>query len=554
MKTAQGRKNNMNNKSFFKSKKMKYGSAAAALTVIVIALVLVLNVVVTSLSQTYSWYTDLTGTSIYSLSDAFCGYLDDIVNPKDGEKVYVNVVIMMDEDEFESHSTYTNYVYHTIKQMEKKFDNVKLVSKNILKTPEYKKRYQLNDADPVYTTDVAIELADSSHAALVEYTPKRYAIENFFSTTTTSSGTTSIYGYNAEIAFLSAIQRLVISTDRPVAYYLQGHGEPTLDNFIGWTDSKGTGLLDTAGYDVKSINLAYENFPYETGSKHNSDILIINCPIYDLLAPTEENPDIVSEAAKIRAFLQQNYGNLIVLEDSSTPTLYALEELLSEWNLGYGSSVTDSSHSVSGSGAVKIFADYGELDSNNAVALGLLDRIVNTGASESYPDAIFSSPKSVVIKNDANGDGISDTKNTNNTDGMLVATNSGSHGACELLASYKTATCGGAAGSVPLAGMAYVTWDRNDDNGTYSCVFCFGSGSFVGESSVNNSIMNMVIAFINRNESVGYDGINIKKFDDQALSGVSTSAANTWTVVCVAVIPASIIILGMFVWIRRRHS
>lgn len=243
------------------------------------------------------------------------------------------------------------------------------------------------------------------------------------------------------------------------------------------------------------------------------------------------------------------------MENSSTPRLHALEELLSEWNLGFGSSVTDNSHSVSGSNGVRIFADYTELDAKNTMARGLLSRIIDTNTSESYPDAIFDSAKSVIIKNDENGDGMSDTRSLNNTDGQLVAMSSGDHGTYELLPSYKTAECGGEKGSVALAGFSRVVWDRNDKNGTYSCVFCFGSSSFVDpEIPINNSIMNMVFSYINRNESVSYEGISMKKFDSEGLSGVSTSAATAWTVVCVAVIPVLVLALGTFVWIRRRHS
>lgn len=539
--------------SVFKSKKFKYGGSAVALTVIVIALVLILNVVVTSLASTNSWYTDLTGASIYSISDDFEQELDKILNPEGGEKKYINIVIMMDEDRFSVNSAYTNYVYHTIKQIEKRFDNVRLVSKDIIKNPEEKTRYQLNEADAIYTTDVAIELADANGNPIIERAPKRYSLENFFTwmnTTNESTGQTtkSIYAYNAEVAFISAISRLVNFADRPTAYYLQGHGEPTLDQASDWVD-----LLDKIGYNVKAINLSYEDFPYESGAKHNSDVLIINTPIYDLLAPTSENPDMVSEAKKIREFLQTNYGNLIVMENSSTPKLHALEELLSEWNLGYGSSVTDNAHSVSGSNGVKIFADYSELDAKNIMARGLLSRIIDTDTSESYPDAIFNSAKSVIVKNDENGDGMSDTR-TNNTDGQLVALESGDHGTYELLPSYKTAECNGEKGSVALAAFSRVVWDKNDTNGTYSCVFCFGSSTFVDpQIPINNSIMNMVFSYINRNESVNYENISMKKFDSNGLS-VSTSAATTWTVVCVAVLPVLIIAFGTFVWIRRRHS
>ena len=63
---------------------------------------------------------------------------------------------------------------------------------------------------------------------------------------------------------------------------------------------------------------------------------------------------------KIRTFLGTNYGNMIVVEDSSSPRLPALEGLLSEWGLGYGGSVTDDQHSVSSSGTAKVIVDYAQ--------------------------------------------------------------------------------------------------------------------------------------------------------------------------------------------------
>lgn len=541
--------------SIVSSKKFRYGGSAAALTVIVIALVLLLNVVFTSLAATNSWYTDLTGSSIYSVSDEFVKRMNSLVDPEDGDDVYANIVIMMDEDEFAEHNAYTSYVYRTIKQIEKHCPHIKLVSRNILKDPTLKTRYQLNDYDPILTTDVVIELATEDHSPLSDSNPqykqsyKKYSVENFFSTATDSTtGSQYYYGYNAEVAFLTAVERLVNFSDRPVAYYLQGHGEPTLASANGWTT-----ILERAGYEAKEINLIMEDFPYEKNSEHNSDMLIINCPISDLVVPTEDDPDSVSEVEKIRSFLQINHGNLFVTEEASTPALYALEELLSEWNLGFGSPVTDSAHSVSGSGAVKILADYDEIDATNTTAKGLLSRI--TGDTEkSYPSATFSNPKSVVIQNDADGNGVSDFKSAHNTDGMVVGINSGSHAACEILSSYKTAVCDNVQGAVSLAGMAYVEWDRNDTNRTYSCVFCFGSGNFVGDGSINDSIMNLCVSFVNRNEKVTHEGIEIKRFDNESMTSVSTSAANTWTIVCVVVIPLCIVAFGMFVWIRRRHS
>ena len=53
--------------------------------------------------------------------------------------------------------------------------------------------------------------------------------------------------------------------------------------------------------------------------------------------------------------------------------------------------------------------------------------------------------------------------------------------------------------------------------------------------------------------SITFENIKYKPFDDNALT-VTTAQTNTWTVVCVAVIPLALIAAGVIVWIRRRHS
>lgn len=50
---------------------LKYGSLSVIVTVIFVALIIVLNIIATSLSSVYGWYTDMTAAGIYSLSDTF---------------------------------------------------------------------------------------------------------------------------------------------------------------------------------------------------------------------------------------------------------------------------------------------------------------------------------------------------------------------------------------------------------------------------------------------------------------------------------------------------
>ena len=80
----------------FNKRNLKYGGFSILLTAVIVAAVIVLNVAITSLGSTFSWFTDLTGSAIYSVSDAFYENLDNImsVNSDSDDKndLYINIV------------------------------------------------------------------------------------------------------------------------------------------------------------------------------------------------------------------------------------------------------------------------------------------------------------------------------------------------------------------------------------------------------------------------------------------------------------------------------
>ena len=105
-------------KMSFNKRNFKYGGLSIVLTALIVAVVVVLNVAVTSLGNTFSWFTDLTGSAIYSVSEAFGENLDEImsVNSDSDDKndLYINIVLLMEEDSFRDYNAYTYYVYHTL--------------------------------------------------------------------------------------------------------------------------------------------------------------------------------------------------------------------------------------------------------------------------------------------------------------------------------------------------------------------------------------------------------------------------------------------------------
>ncbi len=511
---------------------LKYGSLSVTVTIIFVVLVIVLNIIMTSLSSVYGWYTDMTSTGFFSLSDSFTEQLDDLLNPEGGAPVYMNVVLMCEEDYFSNYGTYAPYIYRTLKELVATFDNINLVAYNTTIHPELAEKYKTTALDTPALDDIIFELCDENGNAILGVPAKKYTSASFFASNAENG---ELIGYNAEKRILSAVALLTGKVEKPTAYYLQGHGEPTLAEAPEWRE-----VLELAGFNVQEINLAVEDFE----SKNSADnIVIINCPKYDLTSAAD-----FSEVKKLRTFLGTNYGNMIVVEDASIPTLPALEGLLSEWGLGFGSSVTDTVHSISGSGAGKLFADYAQTyvltsATTQSMETQILSKIFGD-TTTNLPNTVFTTPKEVIVSDKTNViSGVNASKST-----------------FSLLKTYNTATTTNADGSIKqgsatMLGVSRIIWEMNSDEISY--VVALGSADFLSteyeKSCANRDVMFEVLNLMWDN-TVSFRNIDYKEFDDTSLTDVSTAAANTWTILCVAVIPVIIAGLGVFVYVRRRHS
>ncbi len=509
---------------------LKYGSLSVTITVMFVALVIILNIIVTSLSSVHGWYTDMTASGYYSLSDEFIGEMDKLVYPQTGEKVYINIVLLSEEDIFRNYNEMTHMLYQTFQALTSHYDNINLVAYNTTVHPEFAEKYKTTALDTLALDDIVFELCDENGKALLNVPAKKYTARSFFMI---NSDTGAYTGYNAETKLLSAVALLTGKAEKPTAYYLQGHSEPILEEAGDWK-----AVMELAGFELKSINLSMEDF----GENSGDDIVIINCPKFDLI----HNNDI-SEINKLRTFLGSNHGNMIVIEDSSTPKLPGLEGFISEYGLGFGGSVTDNQHSVSASGASKLMADYAQTYNPNLDSKPMATQILSKlfgSKTNNLPTTIFSTPKEVKIF-DPN---------------EVVAGNNAAKSTFALLQSYGTAQTRQAngeiiTGSVPLLGVSRVLWDVSKDQISY--VVALGSSDFLSSeyeaSCANRNIMLELLRLMWDN-TVYYDNIDYKSFDDTSLTNVTTAAANAWTITCVAVIPMVIGVCGVIVYVRRRHS
>lgn len=524
----------------FDSKKLKYGTSATVITVIVIAALVVLNVIVTALGTAYGWYTDISAQNYYEVSDAFKKEFEGLTK-SDGKTTNFNIVLMMDEDRFSTYNYQTLLVYNTVKEISKTYPNVKLKAINSTAHPELVEQYKFTYGDTISITDVVVEAADENFEPLSAASNKKYGINAFFAFD--QSG--NLYGYNAEARLLSAFaQMLGKDENQPVAFYMQGHGEPSLDTVSDtWVD-----LLQNCGYRVEEINLRSgevefsDFYDVEAAGDYNNCVLIINDPKFDLQVPDASDKDLVNEVRKIREFFGTGYGNIIVTVSSTTPDLPALNELLSEFGLGYGGAISDSSHSIASSDASKITADYSKM--SDGMALSLKNELF--GSRSTSVATVFESPANVYVK-DKNS-GMSDTLHGYN----------GSYGAYALMYPYSSAKIEDREGyDECFLGVYYSTWDVNDDNNTRSYAFVVGSTEFLSLSyantCMNRTIMTWILSQI-YDEMITFEGVNFIQFTNSSALEITDSAATAWTVATIVVVPVISAVIGVIVWIRRRHS
>jgi len=514
---------------------LKYGGFSILLTAVIVAAIIVINAAITSLGSTFSWYSDLTGSAMYSVSDAFHENLDDImsVNNDEDDKndLYVNIVLLMEEDSFRDYSAYTYYVYHTLKQVDRDNDHIRIQYINSLQNPEYvQDRYMKTSSDSPAITDVIFEIADKDGNSMSEVGFKKYTINSFYMADSESK---NVIGYNAETRILSAIAQLagkVGADTMPVVYFLQGHGEPTISEASDWV-----ALFQDAGFSVKSINLVTEDFPEKITK---GSLVFINQPKTDLSVNTSTGQ---TEIQKIRSFAATSYGNVITMLDSGVPFLPNLDALMSEWGVGIGGSISDDEHSVSGSGANKVFADYSL--TIGPVAKSVLEKATGTSGNRAY--TLFTNPRAIFVYPASKMNYLYQGAAVVNVD--------------VLLAPYDTANVNGdipASAQPALASITRIIHDVNIEAETTHYIICIGSSDFIDASldktNYNKTLMYQALSLM-WSGALTFDNITYKPFDNNGLS-VTTEQTNAWTIACVAVIPAIFFAAGAVVWIRRRHS
>lgn len=505
-------------KRLFRSRKARYGGITVLLTVLLITAVVLLNAVVTTLSERYRLYTPLGKAGNYDVTELCYQLLGAAFDDPANSQEPVEIIFCEPAEELEADATEL-YLYRTATALAERFpDRVTVRCVDIWSNPTAVKPFAHNpmtgENDPIYSTSVII--SSGSYYRL-------YALEEFF--VFEDNDSSKLWGYDGEKTLAAGILRAV-TTEKSVVYLTENHGEAYNDFELFY-------ILDDAGYELKNLNLYTDEIPADC------DLLILYNPNSDLTV--SDGISATSEVDKLEAYLAEGGHSFLTFIGNATPSLPNLEAFLEKWGIAsdyhtnpangatYRYMVQDTSGSITSDG----YTIYG-VAADKGDAAGYLDGIKGS--------AIFKNATSLRAANGFvhNGDG------------------SYTNGARTMYSLYRSSdrAVSWANGS-PVSGSSAIlfslTEQENASGASYVSVVAsteFASESFLQTAVYQNpTLLFRLFSVFGKTNTP--EGLQLKPFSSENISIITTAQMLRWTI-GLALLPAVAVPLIAFVILRRR--
>ena len=487
------------------AKKFKYGSLSVVITVVFIALIIGVNLIVSSLDASFNLRVDLTETELYSISPetdvALRAGLGD-----NYETFKVTIKFLDERDVIESSQT-ALYVQQLAEEYARQYpNNISVEYIDITKNPSAVEKYLNETQTSVNRNYVIIEGA------------YHYRILHLAAFYITSEDTGALYAFQGESRFTAAILQSSIETPQIVAFTTQ-HGESTSQSMML--------MFDEAGFEVRTIDLASEEIPEDVR------ILVISNPTNDFQGFDGENPNVRTEMVKINEYMQSR--SLIVLVNKDTPALPTLQEYLWEyWGLDYKPQhlISDEKSSLTGTDYYSVIAEYVGTSETAPNAYQLHQTVSQTTGVRT----VFRNATELVV----------DTSKSDKSVEVALQTSP------EATSEYGGET---STGSFPLLALSTEMNYADDNSAQYRYVMLVASTDFANDSFLtsgygNRRILSSAARMMSTQRNI--PEIDYKTFEDEPLT-LDQETAKNLTIFITVFAPLIIIIVGLVVYLRRRH-
>lgn len=516
-------------KSIRRKRNLKYGALAVGFAAVVIALVILGNAMLTSFISNSVRYTDLTNSQIYTITDEAKEYLKQIKAPITIKFAVPLDTIASNSQLFMVYVTATQFARITTKEdPDGQIPDITIEYFDSYKYPAQFEKYKKLASGEWSSSNVIIESTYENEDGSEASYPLVYTLNAFFSTSS-SSGTSTVVGYNGERRFLLAFLQLA-GIEQPVVSFTTGHGEPI-----------GTSLTDTNNEYYAFMSM-FEEFgfriQYVDLTKEDLDpdcrLVVILDPQRDFIGKDLASIDGTSELDKIAVFVA-NHGSLMTFVGPTGVEYTNLGHYLEEWG-------------------VKIRTTYTIEDRTNAIGNNYTFSVKYTteglGASvqQNYRNlrTVFShaAPVQILFTEKENASMNITSSFRTSSDAAAYATDT------DVL---KPADTGSPDGFDLFVVSSKLKYENNEDY--YSYVLTCGSPEMLKYASsqvfANRGILNVLITRIPLLK-IPVD-LDYKSLENYALSA-DDSQVRAWTVVLAVVIPTVTLAAGTFVVVRRKRK
>ncbi len=517
----------MNNKKekvkfseYIKGRKFKYGSIAVLFTACFIAVIILANAIITSLFTKYNVYSDLTESSLYTLSDEAKEYLQYINND-----IEIKFAVPLDTIK---ESSSLNMVYRcALEYQEATKDSEYKITVSYFDSylyPSEFAEYKELVSGEWSSTNVIMESPNTA--------PLVYTLNAFFST---SNGET--VGFSGERKFMGAFLQLA-GVERPIVCFTTGHGEvkgtQKFDNngtYMGFELEEGAKyteffqMFDDTGFEIRWIDLLKEDIP------EDCRLLVVLDPKTDFISKDIDDLFGTSELEKIDNYMsKENSGSMMIFKGPTGSPFPNLDEFLEDWGIAIDSTKTikeSAENSISVDGAT-----FSVKYTTDGLGASIQEKYRNlrTVFKNAAPMKIFPNydeyttiqPTSVFTTSPyASVSGEDDTYQTGTFDLMTIS-------------------------------QKYTFKENEQINSYLMACGCPEMLDYVGtQSFANREIINILIKKLPM-KKVPVD-LDYKKFDDYGLTSITNEAVTTWTVVLAAGIPLCVLAVGCVMVIRRKR-
>lgn len=480
-----------------KKSNFKTGTLGFIFIVIVTVCVVLLNVVFGILENRNPMRLDFTPNKIFEITDQTKDYLKTL-------ETDVNIYVLSDEATFANGDEYFYQASEVIKSYAKLSDKITVTYVDTAKNPSFATRY------PSLSLSQYDILVDGEYSDLIVKPDDLFNVE--YSYNYYGSQEASIASSKAEQTMTAAIMN-VSTQNKAKVVFVKGHEEPDLEMMAK--------LYPQNNYAVSELNLATEQIPDGT------DIIIITAPLRDF---TED------ELVKLDTYLDNDGkkgGNVIYLAHISQPELPLLNAFLEEWGIGvYEQGVYETSNSkiYSSSSPFITAVDYSEITYSEKFLNG---------------NVPFLSPNSTRLEV------VFDSQNKKATTQLLNFSET-------ARATAKTAegpSSDDEKGPFPAAIMC----EQIGNDGTKTCysrVIAFASAESFVDAIISSTTYANAEYLMNLSNVISENEVNLtivpKQIEYSEIT-LTYAGAVAMAIGFSIVLPLIILVVGIVIWVRRRH-